>query len=175
LYFASPTQVNLLIPSDVPLGSVRVTVTNSTGDSFPIVTAATSTAPGLFSANADGHGIAAAQVVRVFPDGTFAIENVAKLDPAQKVFVAAPISFGSEQLFLTLYGTGIRHTPGQNSVTCTINGQSVPILFAGAQPTFTGLDQINVTLPSTLAGSGLATVVVQVDGQTSNSVNVVFQ
>jgi uncharacterized protein (TIGR03437 family) len=175
LYFASPTQVNLLIPSDVPLGSVRVTVTNSTGDSFPIVTAATSTAPGLFSANADGHGIAAAQVVRVFPDGTFAIENVAKLDAAQKVFVAAPISFGSEQLFLTLYGTGIRHTPGQNSVTCTINGQSVPILFAGAQPTFTGLDQINVTLPRTLAGTGLATVVVQVDGQTSNSVNVVFQ
>jgi uncharacterized protein (TIGR03437 family) len=175
LYFASPTQVNLLIPSDVPLGSVKVTVTNSSGDSFPIVTSATGTTPGLFAANANGGGIAAAQVVRVFQDGTFAIENVAKFDPAQKVYVAAPISFGSEQLYLTLYGTGIRHTPGQSSVTCTINGQTLPILFAGAQPTFVGLDQINVPLPRSFAGTGSATVVVQVDGQTSNSVNVVFQ
>jgi uncharacterized protein (TIGR03437 family) len=176
LYFASATQVNLLIPSDVPLGPVRVTVTNASGDSFPIVTAATSTAPGLFAANANGRGIAAAQVVRVSPSGgTPAVENVAKLDPVSNTFVAAPISFGTDQLFLTLYGTGIRHTPGQGSVTCTINGQSVPILFAGAQPVFVGLDQVNVQLPGSLAGTGQATVVIQVDGHASNAVNLVFQ
>ena len=175
LFFASPTQVNLLIPSDVPLGSVRVTLTNANGDTFPIVTVATGTSPGLFAANADGRGIAAAQVIRVSTDGTQAVENVAKLDPAQKIFVAAPISFGSDRLFLTLYSTGIRHPSGQGNVICTINGQSLPILFAGAQPTFLGLDQINVQLPPSLAGTGLATVVIQVDGQQSNSVNLVFQ
>jgi uncharacterized protein (TIGR03437 family) len=56
-----------------------------------------------------------------------------------------------------------------------VEGADAMMDILGAQPTFTGLDQINVTLPRTLAGTGLATVVVQVDGQTSNSVNVVFQ
>jgi uncharacterized protein (TIGR03437 family) len=175
LYFAAPNQVNLLIPSEVPLGPVRITVTNSNGDTFPIVTAATGTSPGLFAANADGRGIAAAQVVRVFKDGSQSVENVAKLDAAQKLFVPAPISFGSEQLFLTLYGTGIRHTQGQSSVTCTINGQDLPVLFAGAQPTFLGLDQINVRLPASFAGTGVATVVIRVDGQASNPVTLTFQ
>jgi uncharacterized protein (TIGR03437 family) len=175
LYFAAPNQVNLMIPSEVPLGPVRITVTNSNGDTFPIVTASTGTSPGLFAANADGRGIAAAQVVRVFKDGSQSVENVAKLDPVQKLFVPAPVSFGSEQLFLTLYGTGIRHTQGQSSVTCTINGQDVPILFAGAQPTFVGLDQVNVRLPASLAGTGVATVVIRVDGQASNAVTLMFQ
>ena len=169
LYFAAPNQINLLIPSEVPLGPVRITVTNANGDTFPIVTAATGTSPGLFAANADGRSIAAAQVVQVFKDGSQSVENVAKLDPAQKLFVPAPISFGSEQLFLTLYGTGIRHTQGQSSVTCTINGQDLPILFAGAQPTFLGLDQINVRLPASFAGTGVVTVVVRVDGQAYQS------
>ncbi len=175
LYFAAPNQINLLIPSEVPLGPVRITVTNSNGDTFPIVTAATGTSPGLFAANADGRGIAAAQVIRVFKDGTQTVENVAKLDAAQKLFVPAPISFGNEQLFLTLYGTGIRHTQGQSSVTCTINGQDLPVLFAGAQPTFLGLDQVNVRLPASFAGTGAATVVIRVDGQASNPVTLTFQ
>lgn len=174
LYFAAPTQINLLVPADVPLGPVEITVTNSKGDSFPILTAATSTAPGLFTANADGRGIAAAQVIRISSTGQ-TVENVAQWDQAQSIFVPAPISFFSDQLVLTLYGTGIRHTGGQSSVTCTINGQVVPILFAGAQPTFAGLDQVNLQLPASLAGSGLAAVFIQVDGQATNSVNLMFQ
>ena len=111
----------------------------------------------------------------MFKDGTQTVENVAKLDAAQKLFVPAPISFGNEQLFLTLYGTGIRHTQGQSSVTCTINGQDLPVLFAGAQPTFLGLDQVNVRLPANFAGTGVATVVIRVDGQASNPVTLTFQ
>ena len=90
LYFAAPNQVNLLIPSEVPLGPVRITVTNSNGDTFPIVTAATGTSPGLFAANADGRGIAAAQVIRVFKDGSQSVENVAKLDPAKSLSFRRP-------------------------------------------------------------------------------------
>ena len=60
-------------------------------------------------------------------------------------------------------------------MTCTINGQNLPILFAGAQPTFLGLDQVNVQLPASLAGTGVATVVIRVDGQASNSVTLTFQ
>ena len=95
--------------------------------------------------------------------------------PGPEALRSGPISFGSEQLFLTLYGTGIRHTQGQSSVTCTINGQDLPILFAGAQPTFLGLDQVNVRLPASFAGTGVATVVIRVDGQASNPVTLTFQ
>jgi uncharacterized protein (TIGR03437 family) len=175
LYFASPAQINLLIPPNVPLGPVRITVLPADGSSFAILTAATNTTPGLFTANSNGRGIAAAQVIRVSSTGSQSIENVAKLDPAQQTFVAAPISFGSDRLFLALYGTGIRHAQSSSTVTCTVNGQKLPVLFAGAHSIFVGLDQINVQLPGSLAGAGQVTVVVEVDGQASNSVNLVFQ
>ena len=57
-------------------------------------------------------------------------------------------------------------------MTVTINGVSVPVLYAGPQPEFAGLDQVNVALTLNLRGSGETTVVLVVDGQKSNSVTV---
>jgi uncharacterized protein (TIGR03437 family) len=54
----------------------------------------------------------------------------------------------------------------------TINGVIVPVQYAGAQPSFPGLDQVNVLLPASLSGTGNANVVLTVDGQVSNTVMV---
>ena len=67
-------------------------------------------------------------------------------------------------LFVALYGTGIRGRSSLQAVTCTIAGIPVPVLFAGAQGGYPGLDQVNVSLPSSLAGLGEASVVLTVDG-----------
>jgi uncharacterized protein (TIGR03437 family) len=52
---------------------------------------------------------------------------------------------------------------------------NVPVQFAGAQPSFPGRDQVNVSLPAALSGAGNANVVLTVDGQVSNTVMVNIQ
>ncbi len=68
-------------------------------------------APGLFSANSDGQGVAAAQVLRVKSDGSQSYESIAKYDQNLMRFVHLPVNTlaGTDQVFLVLYGTGIRN------------------------------------------------------------------
>ena len=48
VYYVSPTQINVLSPSDSSLGSVPVTVTNSAGASTVALTTLQSLSPALF-------------------------------------------------------------------------------------------------------------------------------
>jgi uncharacterized protein (TIGR03437 family) len=90
--------------------------------------------------------------------------------------VAQPIHLGTTgQAVLILYGTGIRGFTSLDNVRCTVGGISAPILYAGPQNTFAGLDQVNVQLPAELAGRGEVDVTLWVDGQLSNTVTVSFQ
>ena len=55
-------------------------------------------------------------------------------------------------------------------------GLSVPVLFAGAQGTFAGEDQVNIgPLPRSLAGQGNVNLILAADGQAANVVNVTFK
>jgi hypothetical protein len=178
LFYASPTQLNLVVPPGLAPGPVTITVTTSTGATYQLKTAADNVVPGLFSANASGTGVAAAQILRVHADGSSAVENVAAFDSASQTFVPAPVDFGTtgDKLYLLLYGTGLRHSVNAKSVTATVNGVSVPVLFAGAQPTFAGLDQVNLgPLPASLKGAGSVNVQIVVDGLPSNTVTVSFK
>ncbi len=73
-------------------------------------------------------------------------------------------------MFLSLFGTGNRSSLG--SVRAIIGGVEAPRRFAGDQGGFTGLDQINIELPRSLAGSGLVDVTLIVDGQIANVVQI---
>lgn len=55
---------------------------------------------------------------------------------------------GPDQLFLALFGTGIRGVSSLAKVTATVDGQTAEVLFAGPQGGFVGLDQVNVKLPT---------------------------
>jgi uncharacterized protein (TIGR03437 family) len=121
-------------------------------------------APGIFTAGADGRGPAAAQIIRVHADGSQTPESA--LDP---------ISFGPEPVYLVLYATGIRNRSDSAAVTCTIGSFTLAVDYAGAQPAFPGLDQVNVLLPPKLAGSGLVNVLLTGDGVSSNIATVNFQ
>jgi len=67
-------------------------------------------APGLFAANANGKGVAAALSLRVKADGSRNYEQIMQFDPKQNIFIPLPLDLGSEtdRVFLELYGTGIR-------------------------------------------------------------------
>ncbi|MDX2033037.1 MAG: SMP-30/gluconolactonase/LRE family protein [Blastocatellia bacterium] len=174
LFFVSPTHVNYLLPAGVAAGAGTVTITAGDGSVFTSPINLGAVAPGLFSANATGQGAAAAVALRVRADNSQSYEPVAALDAAQGRFVPAPIDLGPEtdQVFLLLYGTGIRGRSALSAVGVRIGGVDAPVLYAGPQADFQGLDQINVRLPRTLAGRGEIEILLTADGQTSNAVRV---
>ena len=83
-----------------------------------------------------------------------------------------PIKLGVDTpTYVVLYGTGIRWAP-PGSVAVFIDGASVPVLYAGAQPEWDGLDQINIELPLRLRGAGEVDVVIEAGGILSNTARI---
>jgi len=174
--FASAGQINLVLPKGTALGPALVTITLPGGGTLNTAMMVTSTAPGIFTASMNGQGVYAGQVVHVHSDGTQTVEDAAVLDSKQNAYVPSPINLGpsTDQVYLVLYGTGIRGASG-NQISATIGSGSSTVYYAGSQPIFPGLDQINLLVPSGLAGAGTVNVVITVNGQTANAVTVAFQ
>jgi uncharacterized protein (TIGR03437 family) len=174
LFFVSPAQINYQIPPGLAYGPALITITNNSGAVFTGSVQIVNAAPGLFAANASGQGLAAAVVLRIKADGAQVYEPVARFDSAQNRFVAAPIDLSdpSDQVFLLLFGTGIRNRSSLASVSVKIGGVDAEALYAGAQGGFVGLDQVNARLPRSLSGRGEVDVVLTVDGKTTNIVRI---
>ena len=81
----------------------------------------------------------------------------------------------TDLVVLELFGTGIRGRSAVAAVTCKIGSTTLPVAYAGPQTVFVGLDQVNVTLPKSLHGAGIQTVLLTVDGQTANPVTLTFK
>jgi uncharacterized protein (TIGR03437 family) len=119
-----------------------------------------------------GTGLPAALAQTFAPDGTQSVQDVFETGPAGTQ-VAAPIDVNAGQVYLLMFGTGVR---GAKTVTATVGNQSVPVPFAGAQGTEVGEDQINIgPLPPSLAGSGSVPIALTADGVKANTVNVTIK
>ncbi|MGH9647929.1 MAG: IPT/TIG domain-containing protein, partial [Bryobacteraceae bacterium] len=132
-------------------------------------------APGFFSYAGTG-GLAAAQITRVHGDGSRDNENVYQTESGGKL-APLPINLGpsTDQVYLILYGTGIRGRSALSNVSVTIGGANAQVLYAGPQGAFVGEDQVNVLIPRSLAGMGNVPIVLTADGESSNAVNVTIQ
>ena len=177
LIYVSPTQINYVVPAGTAAGHVTAAVKQMGNVVATGSLQVESVAPSLFSANGNGYGVAAAQVLRIKSDGTQSYEPVARADQKQQAFAPEPIDFGdpSDRLFVLLYGTGFRNLSGIDGASLQIGPTGVPLLFAGAQPDFPGLDQANAELPRSLAGAGEVPVLLKVDGKTANPVTLMFR
>lgn len=170
LFYVSPSQINFEIPAGTASGPATVSVGGpGVGQSAPIQIGNVS--PGLFALNATG--LVAAWVLPVVSGAQQALQPVYQI--ASGSVVPLPISLGpsTEQIYLEMYGTGIRNA---SSVTASVGGVNVPVLFAGPAPGFAGLDQVNIgPLPQSLAGAGSVGIVVAADGQAANTVSVTIE
>jgi uncharacterized protein (TIGR03437 family) len=172
LFYVSPTQINYEVPAGTAAGNANVTVTSSTGLTATVKTPVASVAPGIFALTPGG--LIAAIVLDVSSTGAQTFANVYQVNAANSVS-PLPVDLSAGQVYLEIYGTGVRNATAAN-VTVTIGGVSVPVLSSGAQGQDPGLDQINVgPLPASLAGSGVANVIVNVNGQAANTTNIMFQ
>ncbi len=173
LYFVSPSQINFVVPPDVPTGWAKVVAHGPAGPVEANVHLV-SVAPAVFTANATGNGVAAAIFTLLHADGTRSDITVAN---CTATCTPVPLNLGSstDQAYLTLYGSGIRGRSSLSNVVVNIAGKTLVPIYAGVQPTYPGMDQVNIPLPSSLAGSGLVNVTLIVDGIAANTVTVQFQ
>ena len=176
LLYVSPTQIDLLIPSDIKPGTATVVATPSNMPSVSGTAMVTLAAPGLFSSDGTGQGPGAILNGVTFTPGPF--------------FVTTPENSGTDKRTrLAMYGTGIRYAgnpkmdPTMTNVATNVAVQildnagviwPLTVEYAGAAPVYAGLDQINVVLPQGLDGAGIVGLTVSVAGNASNVVTIVI-
>lgn len=175
LIFVSPGQINYVLPAGLSEGTATLRLIGVDGTAIKAEFAGLrNLAPGVFAANADGHGIVAAYIVRVRPGNVQTLEPVTRYDEVAVKFVPVPIDLGTEaeSVFLILFGTGWRNSASPSGVTVTIGGVGLQVEYAGKQPSIEGLDQINARIPRELVGRGDAVVEVSVSGLVARPVHV---
>ncbi|MBK6799099.1 MAG: hypothetical protein IPG76_20545 [Acidobacteria bacterium] len=157
LFFVAPGQVNFLVPDDTLTGNAVVEIVAGNNNLSRGTINLSAAAPSLFTSNSQGTGAPAALSssdgvtynLTGNPDGS-----------SNKVYQGD---------YLVLFGTGIRRA-SKSTISITIGGQPVPVLFAGAQGDYAGLDQINTRIPQGI--SGLVDLIVAVNGKQSNVVKI---
>jgi uncharacterized protein (TIGR03437 family) len=178
LYFASQQQLTYLVPSNAQPGPATISITSGDGTKTAGVVLISPVAPGIFTANQNGSGPPVGIAICAgscagwpnplgngqFSQYTFANGCAAGSCTPQTLSLGG----SSDTVVIELFGTGIRHVSSLAAITATIAGQSVPVQYAGPQGQYPGLDQVNVQIPHSLAGSGEVTLVLNVQDPVNN-------
>jgi uncharacterized protein (TIGR03437 family) len=151
ILYASPEQINFLVPAETALGPAQITVENLGRASVTIATEVVDAAPGLFTLSQDGRGTVAA--VRA--------SDHAAIGPA------TPAHEG-DTLWLHVAGLGANPSPG--SIEVSIGGVSAQVLIAPPPSPQDGVDRVLVRVPAGVRGE--AAVVVAVGGRVSNTASL---
>ena len=154
IYSVSPGQIDAVLPSATPAGKGTLTVTTSAGASAPFDIQVVPSGFGILTLNS-GTGPAAGYDI----NNNYALFSyTSAVNPGE---------------MLELWGTGLG--PIANDATDTAVGVPVEVDIAGIQASveyagrsaFVGLDQIDVVVPSGVAGCNVSVVVVE-SGVVSN-------
>ena len=174
MFLVSPGQINYLIPATAAVGKAAVSVSGN-NSTFTGSIEIANVSPAIFTANNNGAGVPAAQVLQVGSDGKATVLSPYRTGVLS--YITNPIDLSSGTVYLILYGTGIRRHSAI-PVKASLGGVNVPVQYAGAQGTFPGLDQINLgPLPRTLASTGASdtNLFVTVDGVPSNVTRIAIK
>lgn len=172
LVFVSAGQINFVMPM-VAVGPVTVMVVSNSNLVARGTVQVQATAVGVFSADGNGTGVAAANaLIAVDVVGPVSVSPVFQCS-APGICQPVVLNLGVDTpMYLELFGTGLR---AGKSFSATIGSVTVNVLYAGPQPTYPGLDQVNLPVPLNLRGAGTVNVVLTVDGQMSNPVQIAIQ
>ncbi len=175
LFFVSPTQVNYQIPPETPIGGALVTVTAEDGTVSIGMIQVVDVAPDVFSADSTGKGAAIGNAVRVKANGAQSEEPIVRFVNNKWELIPLDLGPDTEQMFLVLFGTGIRFRKDPPQVSATIGGVTARVDYAKNQCCFVGLDQVNLLIPRALIGRGEVDVVLTVDGQTTPPLKIAIK
>ena len=172
LFFVSPNQINYQIPTETPSGLANVVISKSGEIVSQGTIQVSNVALSLFTADASGQGAPAGLLLRVKANGEQVYESLVRFDASQNKLVPATIVRRSgEQLYLILFGSGLRNAPNSDgnsangvaeSVEVTIGGINAQVIYAGVAPGYVGLEQINVRIPDAAQSNPNSAVTVKV-------------
>ena len=134
-----------------------------------------SVAPGLFAANENGQGPAAAvfQLFNATPVQIGAGISFTSVAVGARQNIPLSLGAATDGLYVSFYGTGFR---GNTSFTCRIGGMGVPAPGALAQGEFEGLDQaVCGPIPRALAGRRDVPAELLFNGIQANVVTISFE
>jgi len=157
LLYASHSQINAVVPANVPMGAAQVTVIVGITPSNSQAITISQTAPGIFLA---GNGLGAI----IHQDGS----PVTATNPA----------IGGEHLSIFCTGLGQTNPTAKtgmpataqtviSNTTVTWGGKTLQPEYAGLAPGFSGLYQVNILVPNGITSSNLF---LTSGGQNSNTV-----
>jgi uncharacterized protein (TIGR03437 family) len=171
VFYASSTEVTFAVPPATAVGQATITISSEGTVSAVGSVSVSAVAPGLFSADGTGQGVAAGLAIRVANNGSQTAAPLFQCAWDGGGCSAVPFALGasSDQVFLVLFGTGMRGATGQ--ATGTVGGVAVGVTGPTAQGEYEGLDQVELgPLPRSLAGRGAVSIVLKVNGEAANSV-----
>lgn len=152
IYFASPGQVNFVLPAEIEAGTGIVTIQTTDGQSASTQIQIAPLAPTIFMA--DPSGIPTGYAVRVSADNVQIMEPI--FTSQGGTIHEVPIDLSTGNVYLVLFGTGFDAAPFGAEVEVGNLDESAS--YAGPQGQFPGLDQVNFLLPKALAGKGRTSV-----------------
>jgi len=170
LIFVSPGQINYQVPPGTAVGLATVTISSGGRIVATGLNEISAVAPGLFSATSSGQGVAAGLWIRA-AGGARSQDYL--FDPA--TFRPVPVDLGptGDQVFLSLYGTGLR---AATRATAKVGGVSVQVYGLAPVTDYPGLDVVNIgPLPRELQGRGEVDVTLSLDGKAANTVSVAIR
>jgi uncharacterized protein (TIGR03437 family) len=173
LIYASPTQINLVIPAGTQPGTATVVI-NTANSRLEGVADVRIANPAIFSLDGSGKNAGAILNAITYSPGPFYVETLENGGEDKRTRLA-------------VYATGIRYAgnvtqdPAVVNVAANVHVQirdasgkalDLPVEYAGPAPGFFGLDQINVVLPADANDLGAASLSITAESQISNTVDV---
>ena len=167
LFYSTPGQLGIQIPFELA-GQTSATIVVTVGglSSAPRTVLLDAFAPGIFTANQQGNGIAAV----LHQDG---ITPVTAENPARRNEVLVFFGTGLGTLSPALE-TGARSVGNltATAATATVDGVAATVEFSGTAPGFVGLSQVNVRIPGNTRTAASIPVVLRIGGKQSNTVSI---
>jgi uncharacterized protein (TIGR03437 family) len=159
ILFATPFQINAVVPLSVAPGVHNMRVQSAYGSSQQTVTVS-AVAPGIF-------------LIGNPPIGAITDQNFNLVQPSN------PLTRGQS---MVIFATGLgavtqagQLSPTSAPVSVLLNGAELPASYSGLAPGFIGLYQVNVTIPAGTPPGLSIPLMLKVSGQQSNPVLVALQ
>jgi uncharacterized protein (TIGR03437 family) len=168
LFAVTPGQINAILPFDLPVNTtLPLVVTYNNAISAPEPVSLIASEPGIFTGSENGLGLGI--VVIYHADGSAALAGPGNAASAGDTLVIYCTGLGDVTPRL-IAGSPAPLQPlsmAIDPVTVTLGGKSVPVSFAGPTPGYAGLYQINATVPTGIAASAQAPLILTQSGRSS--------
>jgi len=144
MYFVSPSQVNILIPTSLQAGTVIIQLVNDGAAGPPVSIPMGNAAPALFQMDAN-------TVIATHGNGPLVTMDSPAAPGEVVVLYATGLGITSPPAIPNQLPAGIAPLADMSDFQVLLNGVAVDgklILYAGVTPGFAGLFQINLLLPA---------------------------